>query len=83
MRIPGNTRKRPGEYEKTLELDPDDADVHYNLAIVYDDHLQDNEKAILHYRRYLEICPDAKDADAVEEWMYEARQDLEWEHKTR
>jgi tetratricopeptide (TPR) repeat protein len=79
----GKYKEAAEEYEKTLQLDPDDADVHYNLAIVYDDHLQDNEKAILHYRRYLELCPNAKDADAVGEWMYEARQDLEWEHKTR
>ncbi|MDD5042555.1 MAG: tetratricopeptide repeat protein [Candidatus Omnitrophica bacterium] len=79
----GRYKEAASEYEKTLELDPDDADIHYNLAIVYDDHIQDNAKAIMHYRRYLELAPDAKDADIVAEWMAEARGDLEWEHKTR
>ncbi|MDD5691418.1 MAG: tetratricopeptide repeat protein [Candidatus Omnitrophica bacterium] len=79
----GRYKEAADEYEKTLELAPDDADIHYNLAIVYDDHLQNNEKAILHYRRYLELSPDAKDANVVAEWMFEAREDLEWQRKMR
>ncbi|MDD5560740.1 MAG: tetratricopeptide repeat protein [Candidatus Omnitrophica bacterium] len=79
----GRYKEAAEEYEKTLELAPDDADIHYNLAIVYDDHLQDNEKAIIHYRRYLELAPDAKDASMVAAWMYEARDDLEWQRRTR
>ena len=79
----GRYKEAAQEYERTLMLSPDDADIHYNLAIVYDDHLQDNEKAILHYRRYLELSPNAPDAGTVEEWMAEAKEDLEWQRKTR
>jgi len=79
----GRYKEAAEEYEKTLELAPDDADIHYNLAIVYDDHLQDNEKAIIHYRRYLELAPNAPDASMVAAWMDEARDDLEWQRKTR
>jgi tetratricopeptide (TPR) repeat protein len=79
----GRYREAAAEYEKTLELDPDDADVHYNLAIVYDDYLQDNEKAVFHYRRYLDLSPDAPDRGMVSEWMEEAKGDLDWQRKTR
>ncbi|MFA6357509.1 MAG: tetratricopeptide repeat protein [Candidatus Omnitrophota bacterium] len=79
----GRYKEAAQEYEKILELTPDDADIHYNLGILYDDYLQKNEKAIAHYRRYLELCPDAKDAVNVREWMDEAREDLDWERKMR
>ena len=79
----GRYKEAATEYEKTLELSPDDADIHYNLAVVYDDQLQDNEKAVFHYRRYLDLCPDAEDAGKVAEWMFEAKEDLEWQRKTR
>lgn len=79
----GRFREAAQEYEKTLAICPDDADIHYNLAIVYDDHLQDNEKAIIHYRRYLELRPEAEDYNRVIEWMAEAKEDLEWQRKTR
>jgi tetratricopeptide (TPR) repeat protein len=79
----GKYREAAQEYEKTLDLSPDDADIHYNLAIVYDDHLQDNAKAVFHYSRYLDLSPNAPDAGLVAEWMAEAKDDLEWQRKTR
>jgi len=79
----GKYKEAAEEYEKILELSPDDADTHYNLAIVYDDHIQDNEKAVFHYRRYLDLVPNAPDAGLVTEWMTEAREDAEWDRKTR
>jgi len=79
----GKYREAAQEYEKTLDLSPDDADIHYNLAIVYDDHLQDNAKAVFHYSRYLDLCPNAPDAGIVAEWMAEAKDDLDWQRKTR
>ena len=79
----GRFKEAAQEYEKTLELSPDDADIHYNLAIVYDDHLQDNAKAVFHYNRYLELSPNAADSGVVAEWMAEAQDDLEWQRKTR
>jgi len=78
----GRYKEAAEEYEKTLQLSPDDADIHYNLAIVYDDHLQNNEKAAFHYRRYLELSPNAADAGVVDEWLFEAREDAEFQRKT-
>jgi len=69
------------EYEKALEAVPDDADVHYNLAILYDEYLLDKKKAIKHYQAYLEFCPDARDAVKVSYWINEAKKELKWETK--
>ncbi|GAG26277.1 unnamed protein product, partial [marine sediment metagenome] len=70
------------EYEKALEAAPDDADVHYNLAILYDEYLLDKRKAIEHYYAYLRLCPDARDAVKVSYWINEAKKELKWEKKT-
>jgi hypothetical protein len=50
---------------------------------LHDDYLQDNEKAVFHYRRYLDLSPDAPDRGMVSEWMEEAKGDLDWQRKTR
>jgi tetratricopeptide (TPR) repeat protein len=58
------------EYEKVIELDPNDADAHYNLAIVYDTDMKDNDKALEQYREYIRIAPDSKEAQEVREWIH-------------
>ena len=57
------------EYEKVLETRPNDADAHYNLAIIYDDILKNNEKALEHYRQYMKITPEAPEASRVRQWI--------------
>lgn len=57
------------EYEKALSLDPKDADSHYNLAIIYDEYRKNPKRAIEHYKRYLELRPDAADVDEVKDWI--------------
>jgi len=57
------------EYLRALQLDPTDADVHYNLGILYDENLKEKQKAAMHYRRYLKLKPGGADADAVKNWL--------------
>jgi tetratricopeptide (TPR) repeat protein len=71
------------EYKKALELMPNDADLHYNLAVIYDDHIQDKEKAIFHYQRYLRLNPAADDIKAVTIWINRAKEDLKWQRRMR
>jgi len=70
------------EFRKVLELRPDDGDSHYNLGVIYAEHLPDREKAVDHFRRYLEINPRAHDADWVKKYIaswqaWEAKERLE------
>ena len=57
------------EYEKALSLDPKDADSEYNLAIIYDEYRKNPKRAIEHYKKYLELRPDAADIDEVKDWI--------------
>jgi tetratricopeptide (TPR) repeat protein len=57
------------EYEKAISLDPKDADSHYNLAIIYDEYRKNPKRAVQHYKKYLEIRPDAADVDEVKDWI--------------
>ncbi|MBI5150687.1 MAG: tetratricopeptide repeat protein, partial [Candidatus Omnitrophica bacterium] len=63
-----------GEYLECLKIDPNDANVHYNLGILYDDKLNDNVKAVRHYRRYLDFFPAGEDAEQVKQWIVTAEQ---------
>lgn len=57
-------------YEGMLDSSPKSADVHYKIAVLYDDKLKESLDAIHHYDRYLDIAPtgshakEAKDARA-------------------
>jgi len=64
-------KKAETEFLKALELSPDDSSVHYNLGILYDDNLHDAKKARKHYKRFLELAPNDKDAANVVQWMKE------------
>ena len=57
------------EYLKCLQINPEDAGVHYNLGILYDDKLNDNAKAMKHYKQFLELRPMGEDAEQVKQWM--------------
>lgn len=52
-------------YEASFDGSPKDADVHYRLALLYDDKLKTPVSALHHFQRYLELAPrgtHAKDA---------------------
>lgn len=57
------------EFLRALAIKPDDAGVHYNLGILYDDDLHRKDKARLHYQKFLELAPDDRDAASVQEWL--------------
>ena len=44
-------------YESALEDRPTDAEVHYKLALLYDDKMNDPLDALHHFKRYLAIAP--------------------------
>ena len=56
-------------YEKSLTFDQNNAEAHYNLGLLYDKVKTDPEKAVLHYKKYLELKPDAEDKEEIETWI--------------
>lgn len=54
------------EYKEALQYTPEDADIHYNLAVVSDDYLADAATAMDHYRKYMELNPKAKDFKKIQ-----------------
>ena len=56
-------------YESALEDRPTDAEVHYKLALLYDDKMNDPLDALHHFRRYLAITPAGPHANDVKEFI--------------
>ena len=55
--------------EKTLARRPDSPRAHRELALIYDHFKQDYVPALYHYRRYLELRPEAEDRADVEDML--------------
>ncbi len=67
----GDYEKAAYEYKFALKYLPDDSDLFYNLAIVYDYHLEDNQKATQYYDEYLKRQPQAREANLIKERIAE------------
>jgi tetratricopeptide (TPR) repeat protein len=52
-------------YEAALDDSPRCADVHYKLALLYDDKLNDPLNALHHFKRYLALSPNGSHANDV------------------
>ncbi len=65
-------------YLTALEKEPQHAHSHYNLALLYDTYYQDIEKAVRHYRRYLELSEsdDEDEDEATLSWVRELESQL-------
>jgi tetratricopeptide (TPR) repeat protein len=61
----GDFERAVNLYEAALDDSPRGAEVHYKLALLYDDKLNDPVSALHHFKRYLALSPNgphAKDA---------------------
>lgn len=56
-------------YEAALDGSASSADVHYKLALIYDDKLNDPLNAMHHFKRFLTLEPAGKRADEVKGFM--------------
>jgi LysM repeat protein len=56
-------------YESALDGTPQSADVHYKLALLYDDKLNDPLHALHHFKRYLILNPEGAHAAEVRDFM--------------
>lgn len=63
-------------YEQALRLDPDLAKAHQMLGLHYDGARKDYLRAVYHFRRCLEIEPDAEKRDIIQELISRAEVDF-------
>ena len=56
-------------YESALDGSAASAEVHYKLALLYDDKMKDPLSALHHFKRYLTIAPGGSRAGDVKEFM--------------
>jgi chromosome segregation ATPase len=62
------------EFEKVIEIAPDDAYAHFNLGYIYAEYLVNRKKAIDNFRHYLRLAKsDDQDVDWVKKYL------LTWE----
>lgn len=63
----GKIKLAQQHYQAALALDANYALAHYNLAVLNEIYLQDDDQALIHYKRYLQLngTPDTE----VEKWI--------------
>jgi LysM repeat protein len=57
-------------YESALDGTPQSAEVHFKLALLYDDKLNDPLHALHHFKRYLVLNPEGSHAAEVRDFMH-------------
>ncbi|MBI1883672.1 MAG: LysM peptidoglycan-binding domain-containing protein [Chlamydiae bacterium] len=62
-------------FEKEIVLSPQKAQLHLQLAILYDDYLGKKEQGIVHYETYLKLAPEDEKAPLVRQWLQEIKQE--------
>ncbi len=61
--------KAISELSKSLNFAPDNPDAHYNLGLLYGNVKDSAPEAAAHFRKYLELKPNAEDKDEVKAWI--------------
>ena len=72
----GDMRMAIKFYEAALDGTARTADVHFKLAMIYDEKLQEPLSALHHFERYLELAPDGTHAKNAKAHQKEASQRL-------
>jgi len=75
----GRYREAIVQYEHALRLNPNLVWAHHNLAIIYDYRLNDIDKAIYYYRKYMSLKPPEEEAheEKIRLWDMEQLSRLE------
>ncbi|MBU4304521.1 MAG: tetratricopeptide repeat protein [Candidatus Omnitrophica bacterium] len=58
------------EFEKAVELNPEDSQAYFNLGYIYAEYYEDRQKAIANFQKYLRLAKkDDKDIDWVKKYI--------------
>jgi len=72
----GNYLRAIALYETALDDSPRAAEVHYRLALLYDDKMHDPLHALHHFKRYLTLAPAGPHANEVRNFMKKSELEL-------
>jgi tetratricopeptide (TPR) repeat protein len=67
----GKFDKAVEQYQKAIKIDPGFPNAHRNLGVVLSADLHKNKEGIKEFQRYLEILPNASDAEAIKQSIRE------------
>ncbi len=59
-------------FHKAVQIDPNYEDAYLQIASIYDDHLEDKERAVEWYQKYLDISQNENQKRLVNKWLKEA-----------
>jgi len=76
--LAGHVKEAEKTYLEAYRRDPKNADISYNLGVLYGDYLKDFAEAVKYYRNYLELAPTAADADVVRSWLIDMNAKVKW-----
>ena len=66
----GQHKRAVAEFEKSIDLNPDDAYAYFNLGYIYAEHLVDRSRAIKYFRQYLRLANNEEgDVDWVKKYI--------------
>jgi len=72
----GNYLRAITLYESALDGSAKSAEIHYRLALLYDDKMHDSLNALHHFKRYLTLAPTGPHANEVKNFMKKDELDL-------
>jgi len=67
----GKFDKAVEQYQKAIKIDPGFPNAHRNLGVVLSADLHKNKEGIKEFQRYLEILPNASDAESIRQSIRE------------
>jgi tetratricopeptide (TPR) repeat protein len=67
----GKFDKAVDEYRKAIKIDPNFPNAHRNLAVALSYDLHDTAQGVKEFNKYLELAPNASDAEAVKQSVRE------------
>jgi len=56
-------------YQKSLKINENNPEANFNLGLIYQNQKKTPEIAVIYYRKYLELKPDAADKKKVQQWL--------------
>ncbi len=57
------------EFERAVAIDSNNANAHYNLGYIFSEQYEQHDRAMTHFKRYLELAPLSKQSEAVRSYM--------------